>query len=175
MLRQKTYIEDTIGKRVKKNTGQLPMYLIQDHHEGIISRAKYSAKYALSDRLVCGECGSLHRRCVWTHHGQRRIVWRCISRIDYGSRYCHDSPTIDEKPLQDAILVAINSVMSRKEVLIGQIADAMRMELAPNGAGDVSIGNLDRMIEAQERRYPNRAGYGLNYNKKRFISRIAKD
>ena len=171
----------TIGKRVKKNTGQLPMYLIQDHHEGIISRemfhaaqaelarrnagkapsqkqaptgrAKYSAKYALSDRLVCGECGSLHRRCVWTHHGQRRIVWRCISRIDYGSRYCHDSPTIDEKPLQDAILAAINSVMSRKEVLIGQIADAMRMELAPNGAGDVSLGDLDRMIEAQEKKF----------------------
>ena len=181
VLRQKTYIEDTIGKRVKKNTGQLPMYLIQDHHEGIISRemfhaaqaelarrnagkapsqkqaptgrAKYSAKYALSDRLVCGECGSLHRRCVWTHHGQRRIVWRCISRIDYGSRYCHDSPTIDEKPLQDAILAAINSVMSRKEVLIGQIADAMRMELAPNGAGDVSLGDLDRMIEAQEKKF----------------------
>lgn len=75
-------------------------------------------------------------------------MWRCISRIDYGSRYCHDSPTIDEKPLQDAILVAINSVMSRKEVLIGKIADAMRMELAPNGAGDVSIGDLDRMINS---------------------------
>ena len=43
VLRQKTYIEDTIGKRVKKNTGQLPMYLIQDHHEGIISREMFHA------------------------------------------------------------------------------------------------------------------------------------
>ena len=181
VLRQKTYIEDTISKRVKKNTGQLPMYLIQNHHEGIVSRemfnaaqaelarrnagkapsqkqaptgrAKYSAKYALSDRLICGECGSLHRRCVWTHHGQRRIVWRCVSRIDYGSRYCHEAPTLDEKPLQDAILAAINSVMSRKDVLIGQIADAMRMELLPSGGDGVSLGDLDRMIEAQERRF----------------------
>lgn len=181
VLRQKTYIEDTISKRVKKNTGQLPMYLIQNHHEGIISRemfnaaqaelarrnagkapsqkqaptgrAKYSAKYALSDRLICGECGSLHRRCVWTHHGQRRVVWRCISRIDYGSRYCHEAPTLDEKPLQDTILAAINSVMSRKDILIGQIADAMRMELLPSGGDGVSLGDLDRMIEAQERRF----------------------
>lgn len=181
VLRQKTYIEDTISKRVRKNTGQLPMYLIQNHHEGIVSRemfnaaqaelarrnagkapsrkqaptgrAKYSAKYALSDRLICGECGSLHRRCVWTHHGQRRVVWRCISRIDYGSRYCHEAPTLDEKPLQDAILAAINSVMSRKDVLIGQIADAMRMELLPSGGDGVSLGDLDRMIEAQERRF----------------------
>ena len=181
VLRQKTFIEDTISKRVRKNTGQLPMYLIQNHHEGIISRemfnaaqaelarrnagkapsqkqaptgrAKYSAKYALSDRLICGECGSLHRRCVWTHHGQRRVVWRCVSRIDYGSRYCHDAPTIDEKPLQDAILAAINSVMSRKDILIGQIADAMRMELLPSGGDGVSLGDLDRMIETQERRF----------------------
>ena len=181
VLRQKTFIEDTISKRVRKNTGQLPMYLIQNHHEGIVSRemfnaaqaelarrnagkapsqkqaptgrAKYSAKYALSDRLICGECGSLHRRCVWTHHGQHRIVWRCISRIDYGSRYCHNAPTVDEKPLQDAILAAINSVMSQKDVLIGQIADAMRMELLPSGGDGVSLGDLDRMIEAQERRF----------------------
>ena len=181
VLRQKTYIEDTISKRVRKNTGQLPMYLIQNHHEGIVSRemfnavqaelarrnagkapsrkqaptgrAKYSAKYALSDRLICGECGSLHRRCVWTHHGQRRVVWRCISRIDYGSRYCHEAPTLDEKPLRDAILAAINSAMSQKDILIGQIADAMRMELIPSGGDGVSVGDLDRMIEAQERRF----------------------
>lgn len=181
VLRQKTFIEDTISKRVRKNTGQLPMYLIQNHHEGIVSRemfnavqaelarrnagkapsqkqaptgrAKYSAKYALSDRIICGECGSLHRRCVWTHHGQRRIVWRCVSRIDYGSRYCHEAPTLDEKPLQDAILASINSVMSRKDILIGQIADAMRMELLPTSGDGVSVGDLDRMIETQERKF----------------------
>ncbi|MBR0312478.1 MAG: recombinase family protein [Oscillospiraceae bacterium] len=181
VLRQKTFIEDTISKKVKKNTGQLPMYLIQNHHEGIVSRemfnaaqaelarrnagkapsqkqaptgkAKYSAKYALSDRLVCGECGSLHRRCVWTHHGQHRAVWRCISRIDYGTRYCHNAPTIDEKPLQDAILAAINSVMSRKEALVGQIADAMRMELLPSGGETLSIGDIERLIEKEEKRF----------------------
>ena len=181
VLRQKTFIEDTISKKVKKNTGQLPMYLIQNHHEGIVSRemfnaaqaelarrnagkapsqkqaptgkAKYSAKYALSDRLVCGECGTLHRRCVWTHHGQHRIVWRCISRIDYGTRYCHNAPTIDEKPLQDAILAAINSVMSRKEALVGQIADAMRMELLPSGGETLSIGDIERLIEKEEKRF----------------------
>ena len=181
VLRQKTYVEDTISKRIRKNTGQRPMYLIQDHHEGIVSRemfqavqaelarrnagkapsqkqaptgkAKYSAKYALSDRLVCGECGSLHRRCVWTHHGKRRDVWRCISRIDYAFKYCHNSPTLDEKPLQGAILAAINSVMSRKEVLVGQIADSMRMELLPSDGSGVSIGDLDRLIKEQEQRF----------------------
>ena len=181
VLRQKTFIEDTISKKVIKNTGQLPMYLIQNHHEGIVTRemfnaaqaelacrnagkapsrkqaptgrAKYSAKYALSGRLVCGECGTLYRRCVWTHHGMHRVVWRCISRIDYGTRYCHNAPTIDEKPLQDAILAAINSVMNRKSALVDQIADAMRMELLPSDGETMSVGDIDRLIEKEESRF----------------------
>ena len=43
VLLQKTYIDDCINKKVKKNTGQLPMYLVQNHHEGIISRETFDA------------------------------------------------------------------------------------------------------------------------------------
>ena len=85
VLLQKTYVSDCISKKSIKNTGQLPMYLIQNHHEGIVSRDKfnavqaefarrnagrtpnkrytstgrscYSGKYALTERLVCGGCG----------------------------------------------------------------------------------------------------------------------
>ena len=38
VLLQKTFIQDCISKKVIPNTGQLPKYLIQNHHEGIISR-----------------------------------------------------------------------------------------------------------------------------------------
>ena len=46
VLLQKTYIDDCINKKVKKNTGQLPMYLVQNHHEGIISRETFDAAQA---------------------------------------------------------------------------------------------------------------------------------
>ena len=46
VLLQKTYIDDCINKKVKKNTGQLPMYLVQNHHEGIISREVFDAAQA---------------------------------------------------------------------------------------------------------------------------------
>lgn len=124
---QKTFRQDFINRKAIKNTGQLPMYLIENHHEGIVSREKYDAvqaemarrnaakspsknavtgmasyasKYALSERLVCGECGTLYRRCTWTRNGEKRVVWRCVSRLDYGKKYCHSSPTLDEAPLQ---------------------------------------------------------------------------
>ena len=61
---------------------------------------KYSSKYALSEMLICGECRTPYRRCTWTSHGRKRIVWRCINRLDFGKKYCHESPTIEEDVLQ---------------------------------------------------------------------------
>ena len=181
VLMQKTFRTDCINRKVIRNTGQLPMYLIQDHHEGIVDRATYDAaqaelarrkaarspskknsptgltsyasKYALSERLVCGECGTLYRRCTWSKNGSKRIVWRCVSRLDYGTKYCHDSPTLDEEPLRRSILAAINSTMSRKSELISDITDAMRLELIPSRDGEMSLGEIERQITAREREF----------------------
>ena len=181
VLLQKTYVSDCISKKSIKNTGQLPMYLIQNHHEGIVSRDKfnavqaefarrnarrtpnkrytstgrscYSGKYALTERLVCGGCGTLYRRCVWNKRGQKWAVWRCASRVDYGSKYCKQSPTLYEKPLQRAILAVLNSVMSKKEALAGQITEAMRMELLSLPGGTMSMADIDRRLAELEQEF----------------------
>lgn len=176
VLLQKTYIDDCINKKVKKNTGQLPMYLVQNHHEGIISRetfdaaqaelarrsagkspskknaptgrSRYSSKYALSDRLYCGECGTRYQRCTWRNRdGSKRIVWRCVSRVDYGNKYCHDSPTLDEEPLHRAILDAINSAVKDKDNIIYNLKSAMEKELAPVAGQQLSLSEIDNQLE----------------------------
>ena len=175
VLLQKTYISDCISRKVIRNTGQLPMYLVQDHHEGIVERktfhavqaemarrnagkspsrknaptgrTSYASKYALSERLVCGECGTLYRRCTWAKHGKKRVVWRCVSRLNYGTKYCHNSPTLDEQPLQRSILAAINAAMSRKSALIRQITGAMELELAPIPGECMSLADIERRLE----------------------------
>ena len=176
VLLQKTYIDDCINKKVKKNTGQLPMYLVQNHHEGIISRetfdaaqaelarrsagkspskkiaptgrSRYSSKYALSDRLYCGECGTRYQRCTWRNRdGSKRIVWRCVSRVDYGNKYCHDSPTLDEEPLHRAILAAINSAVKDKDSIIYNLKSAMEKELAPVAGQQLSLSEIDSQLE----------------------------
>ena len=173
VLLQKTFISDCISRKVIRNTGQLPMYLVQNNHDGIVDRktfdavqaekarrnagkspskknaptgkTSYASKYALSERLVCGECGTLYRRCTWAKRGKKRVVWRCVSRLDYGTKYCHNSPTLDEKSLQRSILAAINSAMSRKNTLIRQITGAM--ELAPVPGASLSLSDIDRRME----------------------------
>ena len=183
VLLQKTYVRDCISKQVVRNTGQLPMYLVQNNHQGIVERktfdavqtemarrnvgkspskknastgmTSYASKYALSERLVCGECGTLYRRCTWKKNGKSRVVWRCVSRLDYGRKYCHDSPTLDEEPLQQAILEAINQSMSRKEDLIGKITGAMELELSPIPGVTMSLAELDRRLAELETQFQN--------------------
>lgn len=141
-LLQKTFTVDCISKKVQKNNGERPMYLVTNHHDPIIDRdtfnrvqqelarrtskrkisdktiteqGKYSSKYALSELLICGHCGTPYRRCTWTSCGRKQIVWRCISRLEHGKKYCTDSPTIHEEPLQRAILSAVNEYLDCRE------------------------------------------------------------
>ena len=173
VLLQKTFRTDVISKKVVKNIGQMTQYYMPDHHEAIVSREQYNAvqaemarrgalrsssktaatgrscytsKYALSDRLVCGECGTLYRRCTWTSRGRKYPVWRCTSRLNYGTKYCHDSPTIKEEPLQNAILAAINEAMSEKPVLLDRIKNAMSLELLPVQGQTMSLADIDRRL-----------------------------
>ena len=178
VLLQKTFRTDVISKKVIKNIGQMAQYYMPDHHEGIVSREQYNAvkaemarrsalrspsktavtgrscytsKYALSDRLVCGECGTLYRRCTWTSRGRKYPIWRCTSRLNYGTKYCHDSPTIKEEPLQAAILAAINSAMSNKPALLDLIKNAVSLELLPVQDQTMSLADIEsRLVQLDE-------------------------
>ena len=178
VLMQKTFTQDCINKKVIKNTGQLPMYLIQNNHPGIVSRETYQAvqaelarrsagkspsrknaptgrscytsKYALSERVFCGECGTRYQRCSWHRKNGVRVVWRCVSRVEYGSRYCHQSPTMPEEPLQQAIMAAINSVMDSKETICRQITEAAVEETGILPDSTMTLGEINRRLEELE-------------------------
>ena len=101
---------------------------------------------------MCGECGTLYRRCSWKGEEKPRIVWRCVSRLDYGKKYCHNSPTMYEEPLQQAILAAINSAMQPKDELVSQITDAMAQEIAKLPGSDMTLGEIQRRLEELNQR-----------------------
>ena len=161
-IRQKTYTTGPIGDRkAVKNNGELPMYYSKNNHPAIIPRevyyrvkeemarrnskrkvmqktakteqGKYSAKYALSELLVCGECGTPYKRCTWARNGKKRIVWRCVSRLEFGTKYCHNSPTMDENRLHSAIVAALNEFGAiRAEVK----ADVLELASLAQGGGE---------------------------------------
>ena len=109
--------------------------------------------YALSERVFCGECGTRYRRCTWVNNGKKHIVWRCVSRIDYGKKYCHTSPSVDEQQLQQAILRAINSIMSDKTTLVRQVTENLQVVIHPNRSGELTIADIDHQLEVLAREF----------------------
>ena len=163
-LLQKTYVTDCISKKVKKNQGERAMYYVENNHPAIISRemfdqvrnemtrrsskrkvlqksgktelGKYSGKYALTELLVCGECGSPYKRVTWARNGKKRIIWRCVSRLEFGTQYCHNSPTLDESKLHSAILASMNEfAVIRQEGCPDVLAMAEEAKQALSQAG----------------------------------------
>jgi site-specific DNA recombinase len=156
-LLQKTYVTDFLTKKSKKNQGEIPQYYVTGNHEGIISKelfnrvqeeiarraskrkvsqkatktehSKYSSKYVLSELLICGDCGTQYRRVTWARNGKKKIVWRCINRLEYGTKYCKESPTMEEYILQDAIMKAICQFVEDKDELIDTLKHSLRVAL----------------------------------------------
>ena len=55
VLLQKTYISDCISRKVIRNTEQLPLYLVQNNHDGIVDRKTFDAVQAEKARRNAGK------------------------------------------------------------------------------------------------------------------------
>lgn len=175
VILQKTYITDPISKKSKVNNGELPKIYIKNNHDAIIDRAmfdrvqaertrrgskrkvskttitesgKYSSLYALSEILVCGHCGTPYRRVVWTKRsGKKQPVWRCINRIDYGTKYCSDSVSVDEESLHKAIMGAILSSYNTDKVVPFALTKNLRDAMRKQADSTVDIEKLEQQVK----------------------------
>ena len=170
----KTYITDCISKKVRVNNGERPKYYVENSHPAIIDSAtfgrvqeelarrsgkrkisrkakteqgKYSSKYALTELLICGECKSAYRRCTWTASGKKKIVWRCINRIEYAKKYCHNSPSVEESVLQRAVMAAIMETANQNAEVLRTLKMHIGMGLAGEKSEDNSIDLQIRIAE----------------------------
>lgn len=177
-LLQKTFIENCITKKTIKNNGELPKYLVKDHHEAIIDHglfervqieiarragkrrvssnggqlelSHYSGRYALTELLICGHCGSPYKRVTWTASGKKRVVWRCTSRLSYGKKYCTDSPTIPEEVLHSTVLAALNNAMADREQMISILDESLTAVMAEKNEGSASPTVIRNRIQLLE-------------------------
>ena len=156
-LLQKSYVVDCLTKETRKNNGEIPQYYVTGNHEPIISRdlfnlvqeeiarraakrkvatkavkterGKYSSKYALTELLCCGDCGTQYRRVTWARNGKKKVVWRCINRLEYGTKYCKESPTIEESRLHEAIVTSLNRLDENKADVIQTLKAGLQLAL----------------------------------------------
>lgn len=99
---QKTFTDDNFTRHA--NHGEENMYMVQNHHEAIVSHedfdraqailsqrglekgirageGKYHGRYAFSGKIKCGECGGTFKRCQHYLPSGNYIAWSCDNHI----------------------------------------------------------------------------------------------
>lgn len=141
LIQQKTYTPDYLSHKKKRNYGEMETVEIHNHHEPIISRERFEAvqrelerrrpaestvkafanRYALSGKIVCGECcAGFVRRQKKCKDGSFNVKWVCAESQKNGSKH-------KEKDGASAGCTT-NSINDRdiKEILQRVVADTMQ-------------------------------------------------
>jgi len=133
-LLQKYYTKDYLTHKQVKNTGEIPQYYVEDHHEAIIDaetfdrvqvemakRKKagktYSGVGIFASKIKCGDCGGWYGSKVWHSNSKyRRVVYQCNRKFK-NEKKC-STPHLTEEEIKGAFLKAVNIAISEKEELI---------------------------------------------------------
>ena len=153
LVQQKTYTPDYLTHSKKRNKGEMDYVVIRDHHEPIISREvfdavqeeikrrksmceakeSYSNRYALSGKIICGECGG-----KFTHTIRRRgndkthyENWSCIHKIRYGNTRIDgnhdemgcDNVNIQYQDLKQILTYIASDIINDKESISKKVID----------------------------------------------------
>lgn len=136
-LLQKSYTVDFLTKKKKKNTGEIPQYLVEDNHEPIISnevykmaqqefekrkaiKGRYSGTNILASKIFCGDCGHLYGAKVWHSNSKyRRVIYQCSHKFK-NDKKCKTRHLYKEE-IEKVFIKAVNQLIANKEDIINNI------------------------------------------------------
>lgn len=135
-LLQKAYIVDFLEHKLKKNSGEVQQYYVENSHQAIIvseeweqvqlemkrrneMNALYTASCTFSSKLICEDCGGYYGQKLWHSNNEkyRRLVWQCNDKFKKDKDKCQ-TPTLNEKSIKTMFLKAYNEFMSDRTTLI---------------------------------------------------------
>lgn len=129
VIGQKTYVKNFLGGKQVKNNGQKAKYLVENHHEPIITKSMFNRvqkekksrsnvstvknktvrkknRYLndlLSGKIFCSECGASYRRRTRQTKNGNEIFWRYASRLEHGNRICKNSISVSNVEVEKAV------------------------------------------------------------------------
>lgn len=136
VLLQKSYTPDFLTHKAKRNKGEVPQYLVRDHHPAIIERelfetARKIKEYnsqrfsnhkkertprALSGRLVCAECGKKFN----VRNASLNPIWFCpTAALNNGKVSCHAEKVYEEQ----VVRMLRRAFVDRFELLTEPVVD----------------------------------------------------
>ena len=136
-LIQKEYTADFLDKTRRKNTGEIPQYYVEEHHEAIISpdlfdfvqseirrreqNGKHSGVSIFANKIKCGCCGGWYGAKVWHSTDKyRRVIFRCNKKYSQKGKPC-STRHLTEEEIKRIFVKALNSLVEVKENVIAEL------------------------------------------------------
>lgn len=144
-LFQKTYTDDSFNRH--KNYGDQDQYLVQGHHEAIISHEdyekanaalkqrgrekgisdqteKYHNRYGFSAKIKCGECGSNYKRRINYKPSGSEIAWCCSRHIENADE-CSMKYILDDR-VKAAFLTMMNKLIFGQKLILKPLFNSLK-------------------------------------------------
>lgn len=130
LIQKKSYTPNFLTHEKRKNTGEVPLIRLENHHEPIIDRELWNAaqeclaknnkhaitewghsnRYVFSGLIKCGECGaSFVGRFKYLKDGTKVRRWRCGTTVAHGAAACSIGKLLRD---DDAMYMAKTAVKS---------------------------------------------------------------
>ena len=136
-LIQKEYTADFLDKTRRKNTGEIPQYYVEEHHEAIIppdlfdfvqteikareNGSKHSGVSIFANKIKCGCCGGWYGAKVWHSTDKyRRVIYRCNKKYAHKGKPC-STRHLTEEEIKQIFVKALNSLVEVKENVIAEL------------------------------------------------------
>ena len=136
-LIQKEYTADFLDKTRRKNTGEIPQYYVEEHHEAIIppdlfdfvqseikrreQNGKHSGVSIFANKIKCGCCGGWYGAKVWHSTDKyRRVIYRCNKKYAHKGKPC-STRHLTEEEIKRIFVKALNSLVEVKEKVIVEL------------------------------------------------------
>ena len=175
LVQQKTYTPDYLTHQKKRNYGEVESVTIRDHHEPIISRERFEAaqcelqrrrpsdstvkayanRYALSGKIVCGECGSgFVRRQKKRKDGTFNVKWVCAESQKNGGRHQEkDGETagcttnsINDRDIKQILQRVVADTMNGREEIIRKLLQTVESVIQTVSDND-NVSRIEKEIE----------------------------
>lgn len=150
LVQQKTYTPDYLTHQKKRNHGELETVIIKNHHEPIISRERFEAvqkelerrkpsestakafanRYALSGKIVCGECGAgFVRRQKKRKDGTMNVKWVCAESLKNGNKHIEkdgntvgcEANSVNDSDIKKLLQITVSDIMQSRINMIGKL------------------------------------------------------
>lgn len=142
---QKTFTDDNYIRHA--NHGEEPMYLVQDHHEAIVSHddfdkaqvilsqrglekgnkaeeGKYHCRYVFSSKIKCGECGGTFKRRKHYLPSGNYIAWSCDKHIE-DKKACK-MLCVTDRALKNAFTTMMEKLADTHKTLLKPFIDDLK-------------------------------------------------